>query len=91
MCVPVPLRSLMVGWYPPYQLLRPRIAVAISAIFGSYANYHSDPGQKSADTFHLNGLHRRDHGGPVPARPHWLYKRKSTLTIYLGPSARPSR
>ena len=40
MCVPVPLRSLMVGWYPPYQLLRPRIAVAISAIFGSYANHH---------------------------------------------------
>ena len=90
MCVPVPLRSLMVGWYPHISSCACGLLWQ-SGHFRELRQSPPDPGQKSADTFHLNGNHRRDHGGPVPARPRWLYKRKSTLTIYLGPSARPSR
>jgi hypothetical protein len=40
MRVPPPLRWLMVGWHHLYRLLRTRIAVAPSAIFGCYPDHH---------------------------------------------------
>lgn len=40
MCVPPPLRSLLVDWHFPYQLLRTQITMATSAIIGGYAEYH---------------------------------------------------